>query len=144
MDQLDSGKSLSVTDVKQELGIAVAMLDKATAAAPLRDYRYGRNHYTRSHHVFCERQILMTAEKPTCTTERIPASSDIKCEKICTLTASAENQVLGGKGGKSCNYMESARKSQVSPMTTIIAEADALGSPSKGGKCLVTKMFTIA
>ena len=40
MDQLDSGKSLSVTDVKQELGIAVAMLDKATAAAPLRDYRY--------------------------------------------------------------------------------------------------------
>ena len=44
MDQLDSGKSLSVTDVKQELGIAVAMLDKATAAAPLRDYRYGRKH----------------------------------------------------------------------------------------------------
>lgn len=39
MDQLDSGKSLSVTDVKQELGIAVAMLDKATTAAPLRDYR---------------------------------------------------------------------------------------------------------
>ena len=42
MDQLDSEKSLSVTDVKQELGIAVAMLDKATTAAPLRDYRYGR------------------------------------------------------------------------------------------------------
>ena len=41
MEQLDSGKGLSVTDVKQELGIAVAMLDKATtAAAPLRDYRY--------------------------------------------------------------------------------------------------------
>ena len=44
MDQLDSGNSLSVTDVKQELGIAVAMLDKTTAAAPLRDYRYGRKH----------------------------------------------------------------------------------------------------
>ena len=44
MDQLDSGKNLSVTDVKQELGIAVAMLDKATAAAPLRDYRYRREH----------------------------------------------------------------------------------------------------
>lgn len=45
MEQLDSGKGLSVTDVKQELGIAVAMLDKATTAAvPLRDYRYvGKN-----------------------------------------------------------------------------------------------------
>lgn len=94
MDQLDSGKSLSVTDVKQELGIAVAMLDKATAAAPLRDYRYGRNHYTRRLKIscFCERQILMTAEK------------------ICTLAASAETQVLGGKGGKSCNYMEKRAK----------------------------------
>ena len=42
MDQLDSGQSFSATDVKQELGIAVAMLDKAATSAPLRDYRYGR------------------------------------------------------------------------------------------------------
>ena len=40
MEQLDSGKGLSTTDMKQELGIAVAMLDKASAATPLRDYRY--------------------------------------------------------------------------------------------------------
>ena len=41
MDQLDTGKGLSAADMKQELGIAVAMLDKASVAAtPLRDYRY--------------------------------------------------------------------------------------------------------
>lgn len=43
MDQLDTGKGLSATDMKQELGVAVAMLDKASVAAtpiPLRDYRY--------------------------------------------------------------------------------------------------------
>ncbi|CAH3161548.1 unnamed protein product [Pocillopora meandrina] len=40
MDQLDTGKGLSAADMKQELGIAVAMLDKASVAAtPLRDYR---------------------------------------------------------------------------------------------------------
>lgn len=45
MDQLDSENSLSMTDMKQELGIAVAMLDKATVATPLRDYRYVEQYY---------------------------------------------------------------------------------------------------
>ena len=40
MDQLDSGRSLSMNDMKHELGIAVAMLDKANTAAPGRDFRY--------------------------------------------------------------------------------------------------------
>ena len=40
MDQLDSGRSLSMKDMKQELGIAVAMLDKANVAAPAREYRF--------------------------------------------------------------------------------------------------------
>ncbi|CAH3119216.1 unnamed protein product [Porites lobata] len=39
MDQLDSGRSLSMNDMKHELGIAVAMLDKANTAAPGRDFR---------------------------------------------------------------------------------------------------------
>ena len=39
MEQLEAGKNLSVADMKQELGVAVAMLDKASANVPLRDYR---------------------------------------------------------------------------------------------------------
>lgn len=40
MDQLDSENSLSLTDMKQELGRAVAMLDKVNASSPVRDFRY--------------------------------------------------------------------------------------------------------
>ena len=40
MDQLDSGKSLSVTNMKQEIGMAVAMLDKVNTATSVRDYRF--------------------------------------------------------------------------------------------------------
>ena len=40
MDQLDSENSLSLTDMKQELGRAVAMLDKVNTSSPARDFRY--------------------------------------------------------------------------------------------------------
>lgn len=39
MDQLDSGNSLSLTDMRQELGRAVAMLDKVNSASSVKDFR---------------------------------------------------------------------------------------------------------
>ena len=39
MEQLDSGKSLSATDMRQELGRTVAMLDKVNASSPVREFR---------------------------------------------------------------------------------------------------------
>lgn len=40
MDQLDSGNSLSLTDMRQELGRAVAMLDKVNSTSPVKDFRW--------------------------------------------------------------------------------------------------------
>ena len=40
MEQLNTGNALSLTDMKQELGRAVAMLDKANSTSPVKELRY--------------------------------------------------------------------------------------------------------
>lgn len=60
MDQLDSGKSLSVTDMKQELGMAVAMLDKVNTATSVRDYRFVAYKLLTRSQTSCEHLILLS------------------------------------------------------------------------------------
>lgn len=40
MEQLNTANPISLTDMKQELGRAVAILDKANSASPVKDFRY--------------------------------------------------------------------------------------------------------